>query len=174
MKTLIINTLQNDFHPLGMAAIEGSDQLIPKINALSDNFDLIIAVQIWYPADHIIFAANHLWRKPNQIKEIDGKEIELTEMYCIAESFGAEMMSGLRTEKIRKFIRIGTNKNVPLGNAFYDSNGESTGLKELLAENKIKEIHLAGLNPNQILVRTQKAAEAEGFKVTLLSDCCIF
>ncbi len=48
MKTLIIVDPQNDFMPGGSLAVPGGDKIIPVINKLQENFDLVIASQDWH------------------------------------------------------------------------------------------------------------------------------
>lgn len=170
MKCLIISDLQNDFHPVGMAAIEGSKALIPIINAQMDNYELIIATQFWYPTDHVSFAANHMWRKPNQTIKFEGEEIELKEMHCVADSFGAELMMGLNINKIEKVFKKGSNPTVTARSAFFDSNNHSTGLEDFLKTHNVSEIDLVGINFENGLVNSIEDGEKLGFKVKMLTD----
>lgn len=170
MKTLIINDLQNDFHPAGMAPLASSDELIPIINEQIEKFDLVIASKFWYPADHDAFAANHLWRKPGQVLSKNKYSIILKEMHCIAESFGAELMMGLNTSKIQKIILKGCKKEVPPSTAFFDADGVSIGLLEFLNSNKVKEIHLLGLNFENALYETALEAIRLGFGTKIIQN----
>jgi nicotinamidase/pyrazinamidase len=173
MKTLIISDFQNDFHPSGMAAVKGSQLLTDQINSVIDDFELVVATQFFYPADHIIFAGNHLWRKPNQRIQVGDFEIELMEMHCVANSFGAELMMGLATEKIEKIIQKGTNKAVPSKNGFYELDGKSTGLNEFLKERQADELHFAGIDFNENLSLTILEAQKLGYKVNIIKEACL-
>lgn len=173
MKALIVNDLQNDFHPSGMAAIEKSDQLVPVINNLMEGYELNIATQLFYPANHIIFAGNHIWRKPNQIIEINEQEIQLTEMHCVANSFGAELMVGLNQKKIHQKYQKGTQKDIPAHCAFFDVDKVSNGLKEFLKKMKVTEIHFSGINHNENLSFSIQIAKEFGFHVNIISEACL-
>ena len=64
MKTaLLIVDVQNDFLPGGALAVPGGDGVIPVINDLMPEYDLVVATQDWHPADHGSFAANHEGRE---------------------------------------------------------------------------------------------------------------
>ena len=105
MKALILVDLQNDFMPWGSVGIEKSDEIIPLANQLMEQFDLIVASQDWHPAIHKSFAANHPWRMPGQIVDLNGIPQLLWTMHCVQESFGAEMVAELNLSKISKIIK---------------------------------------------------------------------
>jgi nicotinamidase/pyrazinamidase len=58
MKALIIVDVQNDFLPGGALAVPRGDEIIPVINAMQPDYDLVVATQDWHPADHGSFASN--------------------------------------------------------------------------------------------------------------------
>ncbi len=63
MNALIIVDVQNDFLPGGALAVPGGDAVIPVINNLQQQFDLVVATQDWHPADHKSFASSHTGQK---------------------------------------------------------------------------------------------------------------
>ena len=63
MNALIIVDVQNDFLPGGALAVNEGDTIIPAINALQNDFDLVVATQDWHPADHKSFASAHAGKK---------------------------------------------------------------------------------------------------------------
>ena len=85
MKALIVVDLQNDFCSNGILEVKGSESIIPIANQLmtSGYFDVIIATQDWHPADHKCFAANHHFRYPGQVVEINGIPQQLWAMHCV-------------------------------------------------------------------------------------------
>ena len=73
MNALIIVDVQNDFLPGGALAVEEGDTIIPVINKLQNQFDLVVATQDWHPADHKSFASRACGQKSfrtNQFKWI--------------------------------------------------------------------------------------------------------
>ena len=63
MKALIIVGIQNDFLPGGALPVKGGNAVIPLLNKLQKNFDIVIATQDWHPANHSCFASNHLGKE---------------------------------------------------------------------------------------------------------------
>jgi nicotinamidase/pyrazinamidase len=59
VKALIIVDVQNDFLPGGVLAVPEGDQVIPVINDLSSEFDLVFTTQDWHTANHCSFAASY-------------------------------------------------------------------------------------------------------------------
>ena len=109
MRALLLIDLQNDFCPLGALPVSEGDQVIPIANQLMDHFDLVVATQDWHPGNHGSFAANHPWRKPGQVIELNGLSQILWPIHCVQNSFGAEFVSTLHTEKINEVFVKGTD-----------------------------------------------------------------
>jgi len=67
MKALIIVDLQNDFLPGGALGVPEGDRVVPVINQLSQDFDLVFTTQDWHPANHCSFDAGNdsaaAWRQ---------------------------------------------------------------------------------------------------------------
>ena len=59
MKALIVIDPQNDFCPGGALAVAGGDEIMPQINAMMDDFDMVVLTQDWHPASHSSFASSH-------------------------------------------------------------------------------------------------------------------
>ena len=59
MKALIIVDVQNDFLPGGALAVPEGDRVIPVINQLSSEFNLVFTTQDWHPENHCSVAASH-------------------------------------------------------------------------------------------------------------------
>ena len=104
-----------------------------------DQYDVVIAIQKWYPATHPMFAANHPWRKPGQEIEIEGEKVKLQIIHCVAESFGAAFPSSLDQSKINYIIKDeGQGSEVVMG-----------AIKALVKEHKIKTIKVLGPRPEE-------------------------
>jgi nicotinamidase-related amidase len=61
-RALLIIDVQNDFCPGGALPVYYGDRIIPVINAISGDFDRVIATQDWHPHNHLSFARSQ--RKP--------------------------------------------------------------------------------------------------------------
>ncbi len=171
MKALIIIGLQVDLLPLGAAEIAGSDAIIPAVNGLLDEFEIVIAAQFSYPAKHKMFVANYPWRRPGQEIDLLGDKILLKNYYCIEGTFGAEPAMGFNSEKVTYTARMGTDKRLLSFSAFYDENKKrDTGLNAHLTENQITEIYLVGLPLETTVANTAIDAIEAGFEVIIFKD----
>ncbi len=173
LKALILVDLQNDFMPWGSVPIEGSDEVIPLANRLMDQFELIVASQDWHPANHKCFAANHPWRMPGQVIEINGNAQLLWTMHCVQESFGAELGIELDIDKISKIFKKGTNIEMDSYSAFFENDPKkSNGLDEYLKQEKVDEIFIIGLMTDFGVKQTAEDAVKLGFKTNVIIDGC--
>lgn len=173
MKALIIVDLQNDFCPLGALAVEEGDQTIPVANELMEEFDLVVATQDWHPADHGSFAANHLWRYPGQVIDLNGLPQVLWTIHCVNGTYGAEFYPGLHTDKITKIFQKGTDKSIDSYSGFYD-NGKrkSTGMGEYLKAQGVTDVYVLGLATDYCVKFTALDAVELGFKTHLVVEGC--
>ncbi len=171
MKALILVDIQNDFCPGGALAVENGHQIIPIANQLMEHFDLIIATQDWHPANHGSFAANHPWRKPGQIIELNGLEQILWPMHCIQDSFGAELVAELKQEKIDAIFYKGTDVGIDSYSGFFDNGRKkSTGLSDYLKEKNVEEVYIIGLATDYCVKFTALDAIDLGFTTFLIED----
>ena len=57
---LLINIgVQNCFLPGGSLAVSDGYQVIPVINSIRDQFDVVVLTQDWHCPDHVSFASLH-------------------------------------------------------------------------------------------------------------------
>lgn len=171
MKALILVDLQYDFCPHGALPVEGGDQLIPIANKLMPYFDLVLATQDWHPANHGSFAANHPWRKPGQVIELNGLSQVLWPIHCVQGSFGAEFLQELNTDKIDRVFQKGTDAGIDSYSGFFDNGHKnSTGLGDFLQEKDVKEVYVMGLAADYCVKFTALDSIGLGFDTYLISD----
>ena len=171
MKALILVDLQYDFCPNGALAVKEGDQLIPIANKLMSHFDLVVATQDWHPANHGSFAANHPWRKPGQVIELNGLSQILWPIHCVQGSFGAEFVQELDTDKIDKIFPKGTDVGIDSYSGFFDNGHQkSTGMGDYLQEKDVKEVYVMGLAADYCVKFTALDAAELGFETYLISD----
>lgn len=173
MRALLLSNLQNDFCQGGALGIDTSRQVILIANALMPGFDCVAAIIEWHPANHVSFAANHLWRKPGQTIEINGYPQKLWVMHCVQDSFGAEWCDLLQQNAIQKTVVTGTNPQVEAYSGFFDvDKSQSTGLHEFLLEKEVKEVYLLGFTTGYAIKNTALDAIELGYKTFVIMDGC--
>ncbi len=173
MKALLLIDLQNDFCHLGALEVKEANSIIPIANDLMSHFDEIVASQDWHPADHLSFAANHYWKKPGQIIDLNGLEQILWPIHCVQNSMGAAFHDGLNTQKITKVIYKGTDKSIDSYSVFYDNGHlKATDLHDYLQSKNIKELYILGLATDYCVQFTVLDALELNYTVYLIQDAC--
>ncbi len=173
MRALILVDIQNDFCPGGHLEVPEGNQVVPIANALMDRFDLVVATQDWHPANHGSFAANHPWRKPGQVIDLNGLPQVLWPIHCVQESFGAEFVQALDADKIGHVFVKGTDPEIDSYSGFYDNgHRKATGMGDFLKEKGVDTVYVMGLATDYCVKFTALDAVALGFKTWLIEDGC--
>ncbi len=171
MRALLLIDIQNDFLPGGALAVPGGDQIMPVVNRLQQQFELVVATQDWHPAGHKSFASSHESRKPFELMELNGLEQVLWPDHCIQGTDGAEFSKELDMKKVEAVFRKGTNPEIDSYSGFYDNGHlKSTALADYLRGKQVKEVYLAGLAGDFCVYFSVKDALQEGFKTYLIED----
>jgi nicotinamidase/pyrazinamidase len=171
MKALLIIDVQKDFLPAGSLAVPDGDAVIPVINKLQDNFELVVATQDWHPADHGSFASSHQGKKPFEKTELNGLEQILWPDHCVQGSPGAAFADDLKQEKIAAIFRKGMDAGVDTYSGFYDNgHKKSTGLGAYLKAKNVNEVYVTGLAGDVCVYFTVLDALDQGFKTYLVKD----
>jgi nicotinamidase/pyrazinamidase len=173
MKALILLDLQNDYCEGGILEVADSDAILPIANALMPYFDVVVATQDWYPANHGSFAANHLWRKPGQTIDLNGFPQVLETMHCVQNSFGASLHRGLNTEGVSKIFQKGMDAGFDSYSAFFDKGKrKETGLEAFLKTENIDTVYIMGIGTESCVKHTALDAVSLGYKTFLIEDGC--
>lgn len=171
MKALIIIDIQNDFLKGGSLAVPNGNKVIPIINEIQNDFELIVATQDWHPENHESFAANH--PDKNEFEEIDlnGLQQVLWPVHCVQGSFGAEFHSELNSNKIEAIFRKGMDTEIDSYSGFFD-NGKrkNTGLFGYLKDRNVTEVFVCGLAADFCVQFTANDALNLGFKTTIIDN----
>jgi nicotinamidase/pyrazinamidase len=171
MKALLLIDIQNDFLPGGALAVPDGDQIIPIVNHIQPQFDLIIATQDWHPPDHKSFASNHADKKVFDKIELDGLEQVLWPDHCVQGTDGADFSKELDMKKVEAIFRKGTNKDIDSYSGFYDNgHRKSTGLADYLKGKHITQVYIAGLAGDYCVYYSAKDALKEGFATYIIED----
>jgi len=168
MKALIIVDVQNDFCPGGSLAVKDGDKVIPVINKLMSEFDLVIFTKDWHPEGMKAFASSYKTKKPFDKYKVNGVEDTLWPDHCIQNTIGAELHKDLNLALIKKDFYIfkkGTEKNHHPYSGF-----DGTELAEFLEERKVDKVFICGLALDYCCVDTAIDASFLGLDTTLILD----
>ncbi len=187
MKVLLLVDIQNDFCPGGALAVPQGNEVVEVANALmaSGEFDLTLASLDWHTRDNVSFAQNHPGKRVGDDISIDyeGTKVKqhLWPVHCVAGTVGAELHSGLNTEKIDGMICKGTHPAIDSYSAFFD-NGQvqQTALFETLKNEAEKrgesvadiELSVCGLATDYCVAATAQDARSLGLRTSLIVDGC--
>lgn len=157
---LIIVDLQNDFLEKGALAIKNSSKIIPGINKLvvsvKKNNWLVIETMDSHPLDHVSF------------KTTGGN----WPVHCVSESFGAQITKKLINGDF--LIKKGTNSKEDSYSAFFNGkNKYPTELKNILKNNKIKNVYICGLALDYCVMQTALDAKKNKFNTFVIIDLSV-
>ncbi len=170
-RTLIVVDVQNDFLPGGSLEVREGDQVIPVINRLQEQFDLVVATQDWHPENHGSFASNHEGKQPLEKTDLNGLEQILWPDHCIQESRGAEFAENLDMKRVEAIIRKGMDPGIDSYSGFYDNgHKKTTGLADYLRGRNMDELYVTGLAGDVCVYFTVLDALKEGFTTSLIID----
>ncbi|MEZ4776041.1 MAG: bifunctional nicotinamidase/pyrazinamidase [Bacteroidia bacterium] len=173
MKALIIVDIQNDFLPGGALAVAQGDAIIPVVNRLQKNFELVVATQDWHPAGHGSFAANHSGKNPGEVIDLFGLQQILWPVHCVQESPGAEFARDLDTSAIDRVFTKGTDPEIDSYSGFFDNGRrKATGLGQYLQDKGVDTVYVVGLATDYCVKYTALDARSLGFETVLVADAC--
>lgn len=169
---LLVIDIQNDFCPGGALAVAEGDQIIPRVNALMDQFEVVVATQDWHPANHKSFASQH-GAEPFSMTEMPYGPQVLWPDHCVQGSQGAEFHADLQIDKADLIIRKGFRPEIDSYSAYFENDKTTvTGLAGYLKERGVADVVLAGLAADFCVYYSAIDAVTQGFGATLLLDCC--
>lgn len=149
---LLIIDMQPDFMSGGPLPVAGATKLIPIINQLQAQFEVVIATQDWHPKNHESF--KNTWPE-----------------HCIQGTPGAALHPDIETKRISSIIRKGMNPRIDSYSAFYDNEHQaSTGLAGYLQEKGIKTLYFTGLCADVCVYYSIIDALDAGFTCVLITD----
>lgn len=168
-EALVVIDVQNDFCPGGALAVVGGDDIIPRINALTESFATVVLTQDWHPYDHASFAANHPGAAPFSLTEMPYGPQVLWPTHCVQGTPGAEFHKALRTDPAQLVIRKGFRVGIDSYSAFFENDHATpTGLEGYLQSRGITAITLVGLATDYCVAYSALDAVRLGFRTTVL------
>jgi len=173
MNALIISDLQNDFVEGGALAVPGGTEIVPFINRIQPEFDVVVATQDWHPPNHGSFASNHPGHKPGDVITLNGLEQILWPDHCVQGTPGSEFVPGLYRDRWAGVFRKGTDPGVDSYSGFFDNlRRHATGLADFLKETGVSDIFIVGLTTEYCVKATAIDGAALGFRTTVIKDGC--
>jgi nicotinamidase/pyrazinamidase len=173
MDALLVVDVQNDFLPGGALQVPDGDKVIPVINRLLDQFDLVLATQDWHPANHGSFAANHPGHKPGDVVDLNGIPQVLWPVHCVKGTSGAAFSSQLRTDRFARVFQKGIDPEIDSYSGFFDNGRKrSTGLGEYLRDRKVDELFICGLATDYCVKFSALDSINAGIRTRVIADAC--
>lgn len=172
-QALIVIDIQNDFCPGGALAVAGGDEIVDQVNAMMDEFHVVVLTQDWHPANHSSFAASHPGAAPFSLTEMDYGPQVLWPVHCVQGTGGAEFHPVLRTEPAHLVIRKGFRPGIDSYSAFYENDRVTpTGLDGWLKNIGVTQVTLVGLATDYCVAYSALDAVSHGFTTTVVESAC--
>lgn len=182
---LIVVDVQNDFCPGGALAVTEGDTIIPIINKLLPEFELVIFTKDWHPARHNGFASNHKNVKPFEhlivwnnsggfggvMDTSDDNKVDLGIMWpdhCVQDTPGADFHPYLDLGKCKGEFYI-FKKGMETHEQGYSA-FEKPQLASFLDGKGISELYIVGLALDYCVKTTAMDSEKLGFETTVILD----
>jgi nicotinamidase/pyrazinamidase len=170
---LIVIDVQNDFCPGGALAVKGGAEIIPEINAIMDDYPVVVLTQDWHPGTHLSFAENHPGAVPYALVEMAYGPQVLWPTHCVQGTKGAEFHPVLRTGMAQMVIRKGFRPKIDSYSAFFENDRMTpTGLDGFLRARGVTRLELVGLATDFCVAYSALDAARLGFDVTVRANAC--
>jgi nicotinamidase/pyrazinamidase len=173
VRALLLIDLQYDFCPGGALAVARGDETIAVANALSAQFETVVATQDWHPPTHRSFAINHPGRHAYDVIDLDGLSQVLWPAHCVQGTPGAGLHAALDLTRLTKVVHKGTDPSIDSYSGFFDNgHRKATGLGDWLAARQIDDVTILGLATDYCVKFTALDARRLGLRVTVVRDGC--
>ena len=146
-KALMVIDVQNDFCPGGALPVPEGDRVVPVINRLMDQFDLVVATRDWHPEQ-----TAHFGKWP---------------VHCVRNTPGAQFHPDLDTSGVDKVVSKGTGTKDDGYSAFET---EELDLAAWLREQGVEELYFTGLATEYCVKASALDAVKHGFKTFVITD----
>jgi len=168
-RALIVVDVQKDFCPGGSLAVPNGDEVVPIINNMLSEFDLVIFTMDWHPNGMDAFASTYHGKKPfDKYTNKDGVVDVLWPDHCVQNTVGAELHDGLKLDSVKGEMYI-FKKGLKKDEHPYSGFG-ADGLLEFLQEKGITDLYITGLATDYCVKDTALDAVKNGFTTKLVWD----
>ena len=170
---LIVVDVQNGFMPGGGLPVARGDEVVPIINALSQQFANVVLTQDWHPAGHASFASSHTGKQPYEVMQMPYGPQVLWPDHCVQGTQDAALHKDLHIPHAQLIIRKGFHAGVDSYSAFQEADRKtSTGLAAYLKARNLSEVHVCGLATDFCVAWTALDARSAGFEVSVHEAAC--
>lgn len=170
---LIVIDIQNDFCPGGALAVANGDQIIPRVNALMQDFPVRVLTQDWHPAMHTSFAASHPGAEPFGMTNMPYGPQVLWPVHCVQATAGAAFHLGLDVAAADLIIRKGFRPQIDSYSGFFENDRVTpTGLEGYLRTRGVRQVTIVGLATDYCVAYSALDATRLGFQATVLEGAC--
>jgi nicotinamidase/pyrazinamidase len=152
---LLVIDVQIDFCPGGALAVKDGDEILPVINQLIPQFEIVVYSRDWHPQNHISFGV------PPQFTD------KSWPVHCVANTRGADFHPDLLFTLNSLIIEKGSTENEEAYSAF-----QGTPLAQSLHKLAVNAVFVTGLATDYCVKATALDALQEGFQVYLIQDAC--
>ncbi len=172
-EALLVVDIQNDFCPGGALGVPEGDAIIPLVNRLMQEHELVALTQDWHPRGHLSFASSHAGANAFSTTTMPYGEQVLWPDHCVQGTAGAAFHADLDLRPAQLIIRKGMQKAIDSYSAFRENDHRTrTGLAGWLRERGVERVVLCGLATDFCVLWSAQDARAEGFEVTVRLDAC--
>jgi nicotinamidase/pyrazinamidase len=170
---LIVIDMQLDFCPGGALAVAGGHDIVPRINALMDEFAAVVLTQDWHPAEHSSFAANHPGAAEFSEVQMPYGPQTLWPVHCVQGTAGADFHPDLRTDPAQMVLRKGFRPAIDSYSALFENDRQTpTGLDGYLRSRGISALTFVGLALDYCVAYSALDAARLGYRVAVLEGAC--
>lgn len=177
MRALIVVDVQNDFCPGGALAVGKGDEVVPVINKLLPNFDLVVFTMDWHKADNVGFASQYGVEPFTVVPRLNDT---VWPDHCVQNTEGAKLHAGLDLSKCKKdfyILKKGMDSHPYSAFGQFPENVEGDEafpeLVTLLDSRGVTEIFVCGLATDYCVKDTAvDGASLFGYDTTVVIDAC--
>ncbi len=170
---LLVTDVQNDFCPGGALAVPRGDEVIAPIHRIAPQFEHVVLIQDWHPANHSSFAASYPGKQPFESIELAYGTQTLWPAHCVQGSYGAEFHPSLHLPQAELILRKGFRPDVDSYSAFFENDRTTpTGLAGYLRERNFARIFLVGLAYDYCVGYSALDARRLSLPAFVLRDAC--
>jgi nicotinamidase/pyrazinamidase len=172
-EALIVIDIQNDFCPGGALAVAGGDAIIARVNALMEDFAVVVLTQDWHPSNHMSFAASHPGVAPFSLTQMSYGPQVLWPTHCVQGTHGADFHAALNVNAADLIIRKGFRPEIDSYSGFYENDRVTpTGLEGYLRSRGVAAVTLVGLATDYCVAYSALDAIGHRFHTTVLEGAC--